>query len=60
MALHAYACWICGKLIDLTNCKTDEHGLPVHGDCYVLRTLLKSRGEPMASKVSPPNQGGPA
>jgi hypothetical protein len=35
-------CWICGKIVDLNTCKTDEHGLPVHETCYVGRTILKS------------------
>jgi hypothetical protein len=36
------ACWICGKVVDLNNCKADEHGLPVHEPCYVARIIIKS------------------
>ena len=35
------ACWICGKVVDLKTCKTDEHGLPVHEQCYVARVVAK-------------------
>jgi len=31
----AHCCWICEKPIALENCKVDEHGLPVHEECYV-------------------------
>ena len=30
-------CWMCGQSCCLEDCKTDEHGLPVHEDCYVSR-----------------------
>lgn len=33
------ACWICGKVIDLSDCKVDEHGLAVHEACYVARCV---------------------
>jgi hypothetical protein len=33
-------CWICGKLVQLETCKTDEHGNAVHGQCYAARTAL--------------------
>jgi hypothetical protein len=35
-------CWICGKPVALENCKVDEHGLPVHEECYVARVALNS------------------
>ena len=35
-------CWICGNTVDLENCKVDEHGMPVHGDCYFLKVALAS------------------
>lgn len=44
------ACWICGKVVDLSKCKIDEQGLAVHEACYV--TILKSKPErpPTASE----------
>jgi len=27
-------CAICGKIVDLKLCKTDEEGRAVHEDCY--------------------------
>jgi hypothetical protein len=29
-------CVICNKLVSLETARTDEHGLPVHGECYAL------------------------
>ena len=29
-------CWICGRLMILEDCKSDDRGKPVHEDCYVL------------------------
>ena len=46
------ACWICGKVINLNNCKIDEQGLPVHDSCYVARLRL-------TSAAPPPPQGPP-
>ncbi len=43
MATKPLACWICGSVVDLNTCITDEHGLPVHEPCYVSRTILKSK-----------------
>ena len=39
------ACWICGKVVDLNKCTTDEQGLPVHEVCYVARITLISEPE---------------
>lgn len=50
MAPKPLACWICGKQVDLTNCKVDEHGLPVHEPCYVAKMVVKSRPD---SQVKP-------
>jgi len=36
------ACWICGKTVNLNDCKTDEHGLAVHEQCYVTRVALQA------------------
>lgn len=38
----ARCCWICGKAAGLENCRMDEHGLPVHEECYVAREALNS------------------
>ena len=38
----AHCCGICGKPVALENCKVDEHGLAVHGECYVVREALNS------------------
>jgi hypothetical protein len=38
----AQCCWICGKPVSLENCKVDEQGFPVHGECYVVRVALNS------------------
>jgi hypothetical protein len=29
-------CAICHRLCDLTSCKTDEQGHPVHEQCYTM------------------------
>jgi hypothetical protein len=34
------SCAICNKLCELTSCKIDEQGRPVHENCYTLK--LKS------------------
>ena len=43
MSSKPFACWVCGKTVQLENCKVDEHGLPVHAACYVVRVALASR-----------------
>ena len=30
-------CWICGRLVDLRTCKTDEYGNAVHEACCAVR-----------------------
>jgi hypothetical protein len=37
---HTYFCWICGHAVDLETCKSDEHGMAVHENCYVLKVAL--------------------
>jgi hypothetical protein len=34
-------CSICNRRVPLENAKTDEHGLAVHEECYVLKLCLK-------------------
>jgi hypothetical protein len=36
-----YCCWLCGKSVDLTQCKIDEYGKAVHESCYVVRVSLE-------------------
>ena len=55
MTSKPYACWICGKVVDLNNCKTDEHGLPVHEACYVARTVFNAKQEPPESPNRAPS-----
>ena len=43
MSQRPICCWICGSPCRLEDCKTDEQGLPVHGDCYVRRVTLKNQ-----------------
>jgi hypothetical protein len=46
-----FCCWICGSACRLENCKTDELGLVVHEDCYVLRMALKRATDGVRSKA---------
>lgn len=41
-----FNCSICEWPVDLKTCKTDDFGKPVHGDCYMLRELLKAATQP--------------
>ena len=38
----SYPCWICGSSVDITLCKIDEYGKPVHASCYVARMRLEA------------------
>ena len=49
-------CWICGNTVDLETCKVDEHGMAVHGDCYLLKVALAS--ESMVRKPAQRIQSG--
>jgi hypothetical protein len=46
-------CWICGKLVELETCQTDEHGNAVHGRCYAAKMALAN--EPQMSANKPPS-----
>ena len=35
-------CWICGRLVDLKNCGTDEHGHAVHKACNAVRIRINA------------------
>jgi hypothetical protein len=39
---NSATCAICNKLCELTNCKIDEQGRPVHENCYAMK--LKNPG----------------
>ena len=39
-------CWICGKTTSLEQCKIDESGLPVHGECYVAKIMAHNLETP--------------
>jgi hypothetical protein len=49
---HSYFCWICGNVVDLNICVTDEHGMAVHENCYIVRMMLASESIKLA-KESP-------
>jgi hypothetical protein len=38
-------CCICGMPVQLSSCKFDERGQPVHEGCYVAKLLLDSKGD---------------
>jgi hypothetical protein len=42
-----YCCWICGHAVELETCKTDEHGMAVHEDCYMLKAALAKESMPI-------------
>jgi hypothetical protein len=37
-----FNCSICGSPASLEDCKIDEHGLPVHESCQVIKLLPQS------------------
>jgi hypothetical protein len=54
-------CWICGSSIALEDCKVDEHGLPVHGNCYVAKLARwKKNTSPEVDQSLPPTTTGSA
>jgi hypothetical protein len=36
-------CGICGLPVQLESCMVDEHGQPVHEDCYVGKLALDAK-----------------
>jgi hypothetical protein len=46
-------CWICGKSVALEDCRVDEHGLPVHEECYVVK-IATSRDTSQINKLLRP------
>jgi len=45
-----YFYWIAGQL-DLETCKTDEHGMAVHENCYVLKVALAKESKPLTVRI---------
>jgi hypothetical protein len=43
-------CWICGKLVELETCKTDEHGNAVHRRCYAANMTLAHEAQMSVKK----------
>jgi hypothetical protein len=41
-AERAFFCSICFKPVDLTDCKIDENGRPIHETCFATKLLYKS------------------
>ena len=40
---HDVLCAICGSPVVLEHCKTDERGMPVHGNCYIRKMAAGRR-----------------
>jgi hypothetical protein len=40
ISIRPHSCWICGKVVDLSQCNVDEHGSAVHEDCYIAKLAL--------------------
>jgi hypothetical protein len=49
-------CWICGEAVNLNDCKTDERGLPVHGNCYAARMVAKENQQSVATPRAGPQE----
>jgi hypothetical protein len=48
--ISTHLCWICGNAVSLEECKIDEHGMPVHEECYIV--LILWGGEEVAQKAA--------
>jgi hypothetical protein len=48
----SFVCSICGKQVDITTCKTDELGKPVHNVCYAEK-LADENELPLGSQEPP-------
>lgn len=46
-------CWICGRIVRLDACKTDEHGCAVHEQCYVAKMALANEYQRLAQNAVP-------
>jgi hypothetical protein len=45
-----WTCWICGSVVSLETCNTDEYGQAVHGECYVARLALETASAQWVSR----------
>jgi hypothetical protein len=48
----SFTCSICGESVDITTCKTDELGKPVHNVCYAAK-LARENELPLGSPSEP-------
>ena len=46
-----HLCRICGEIVDLEACKTDEHGNMVHEECYAKHMKLATAAQENAQKT---------
>lgn len=44
-------CYICSKPVKLEEAKTDAGGQAIHGECYVVATLLHARSKPRVGRT---------
>lgn len=47
--MPSYNCWICSNKVSLERCTIDEHGRPVHEQCYVAKIRFQARGNTQRS-----------
>ena len=54
-----HSCWICGKAVNLRNCKIDEYGSAVHEVCNLARIALENstRKDPRSCRSVARSQG---
>lgn len=50
---HTHFCWICGYAVDLETCKTDEYGMAVHENCYVIKLVLTNESMRLIMRAPP-------
>jgi len=51
-------CWICRTAVALEDCKVDEHGHPLHEDCYVAKVARWKNTAPQVDQtLLPPTTG---
>ena len=46
-------CWMCGKTVNLEECKVDANGLPVHENCYVTKLTQTNSPQPIRKRPRP-------
>ena len=44
---------MCGKAVNLEECKVDANGLPVHEDCYVTKLTQAKSPQPIRKDRAP-------